>query len=95
MSIANAENIKTGTYRHYKGNEYEIIGLAKNSETLEEFVVYRALYGDYQLWIRPKAMFFETVQKDGKEIHRFEYLDSKNRFLHFLSARVRTFLRSR
>ncbi len=66
--------IRKGTYRHYKGQEYELVDVAKNSETLEEFVVYRALYGNRQLWIRPKEMFFEVVRKDGKEFPRFEYV---------------------
>lgn len=66
--------IKLGKYRHFKGNEYEVIGVASHSETLEQYVVYRALYGDYGLWIRPLAMFEETVIKDGKGIKRFEYI---------------------
>ena len=61
------QEVKMGKYRHYKGNEYEIIGLAKNSESLEEFVVYRALYGEHQLWIRPKAIFLEKIIREGKE----------------------------
>ena len=68
-----------GKYRHYKGNEYQVIGIAQHSETLEEFIVYQALYGDHQLWIRPKDMFFENILKDGQEIPRFEYVgDSKD-----------------
>lgn len=59
-------------YRHYKGKEYEVIGIAKHSETLEEFVVYKALYGKNQLWIRPKKMFFEKVIVDGENRPRFE-----------------------
>ena len=74
MNIENTKLLRIGIYRHYKGKEYELIGIAKNSETLEEFVVYRALYGDHQIWIRPKAMFFEQIQKDGKEFSRFEYV---------------------
>ncbi len=68
------DNLIIGKYRHYKGREYEIIGIGKHSETLEELVVYRALYGNHQLWIRPKDMFFEKILKDGKEILRFEYV---------------------
>ncbi len=67
-------DLRIGKYRHYKGKEYEVIGIAKHSETLEEFVVYRALYGNHQLWIRPKDMFFEKILKDGKENLRFEYV---------------------
>ena len=55
-----------GTYRHYKGNMYEVIGVAKHSETLEELVVYKALYGDGQLWVRPKEMFLEKVTYEGR-----------------------------
>ncbi|MBE7060001.1 MAG: DUF1653 domain-containing protein [Ruminococcaceae bacterium] len=66
--------IKLGRYRHFKGNEYELLGVAKHSETLEEYVIYRALYGDKGLWIRPKEMFFEKVTRDGKTFNRFEYL---------------------
>ena len=64
-----------GTYRHYKGNCYEVIGIARHSETLEEMVVYRALYGDGGLWVRPLAMFCETVVIDGREIPRFEWVE--------------------
>lgn len=64
--------MKPGIYRHYKGNEYEVIGIAKHSETLEEFVVYRALYGEGGLWIRPRQMFEEQVVVDGKIVPRFE-----------------------
>ncbi len=65
--------IKTGKYKHFKGNEYEVLGIAKHSETLEEMVVYKALYGDGGLWVRPASMWNETVEKDGKAIKRFEY----------------------
>ena len=61
-----------GTYRHYKGKEYEVIGIAQQSETLEEMVVYRALYGEGQLWVRPLRMFLETVEVDGEFVPRFE-----------------------
>ena len=57
--------IKPGRYRHFKGNEYEVIGTARHSETLEEMVVYRALYGDGGLWVRPAAMWTEQVERDG------------------------------
>lgn len=67
--------IKLGIYRHFKGNMYEVIGIAKNSETLEETVVYRALYGDDGLWVRPASMWNETVVKDGKEFKRFEFIE--------------------
>ena len=63
--------IKPGRYRHFKGNEYEVIGTARHSETLEEMVVYRALYGDGGLWVRPAAMWTETVERDGYRGPRF------------------------
>lgn len=66
--------IKIGRYRHYKGNLYEVIGIARHSETEEEYVVYRALYGDRNLWIRPKEMFIETLIVQNQEVKRFEYI---------------------
>ncbi|MBR2418180.1 MAG: DUF1653 domain-containing protein [Clostridia bacterium] len=68
------EEIKKGRYRHFKGNEYEVIGTAKHSETTEEYVVYKALYGDGGLWVRPKEMWNETVERDGKIFKRFEFI---------------------
>ena len=65
--------IKLGKYRHFKGGMYEVIALAKHSETLEEIVVYKALYGEGKVWVRPLAMWEETVFVDGKEIPRFTY----------------------
>lgn len=66
--------IKVGKYRHFKGNEYEVIGLARHSETQEELVVYRALYGERGLWVRPASMWNETVERDGKTFTRFTYV---------------------
>jgi len=66
---------KLGKYRHFKGKEYEVIGVAKHSETLEDLVVYRALYGNRDLWVRPLKMFCEEVEVDGKKIPRFRYLE--------------------
>jgi cyclomaltodextrinase len=66
--------IKPGRYRHFKGNEYEVIGVARDSETEVEFVVYRALYGERGLWIRPLAMFTEHIERDGQRRPRFEYV---------------------
>lgn len=68
-------NIKLGKYRHFKGNEYQVLYLAKHSETLEEMVVYQALYGDRGIWVRPASMWNETVIKDGKTFQRFSYID--------------------
>ena len=66
--------IKPGKYRHFKGNLYEVIGVAQHSETQEEMVVYRALYGEYGLWVRPAAMWTETVDRDGYYGPRFQYI---------------------
>lgn len=63
--------LPTGKYRHYKGNEYEVIGVATHSETQEPMVVYRPLYGEMGLWVRPLAMFLENVTIDGEEVPRF------------------------
>ncbi len=63
--------IKAGIYRHYKNNLYQVIGVARHSETEEEHVVYRPLYGDRGLWIRPSAMFDETIEIDGNQVKRF------------------------
>ena len=66
--------IQPGRYRHYKGNEYTVVGVARHSETEEELVVYLQQYGEHGLWVRPKAMFLETVEVDGQMIPRFEWL---------------------
>jgi len=68
------ESIKPGRYRHFKGKEYEVLGVARHSETEEELVVYRALYGDFGLWVRPVCMWNETVERDGKTFRRFTYI---------------------
>ena len=67
-------DIRPGRYRHFKGGEYEVIGMARHSETMEELVVYRALYGERGLWVRPAAMWTETVERDGKRFQRFVYI---------------------
>ena len=66
--------IQPGRYRHFKGNEYQVVGMARHSETLEEFVVYRALYGEGGLWVRPSHMWNETVERDGYCGPRFAYI---------------------
>jgi hypothetical protein len=66
--------IKLGTYRHFKGNTYKVVMIAKHSETLEDFVVYQALYGEKGMWIRPLAMFEEMVQVEGQAVKRFAYV---------------------
>ena len=66
--------LKLGRYEHYKGNYYEIIGVARHSETMEDLVVYRALYGERGLWVRPLTMFLEEVEVAGKKVPRFKYI---------------------
>ena len=66
--------VPPGRYRHFKGKEYEVLGVARHSETEEELVVYRALYGDFGLWVRPVSMWNETVERDGKTFRRFTYI---------------------
>ncbi len=69
------EEITIGRYRHFKGKEYEVLFLAKHSETGEEMVVYRALYGSYEIWVRPASMWLENVERDGKVFPRFTYIE--------------------
>jgi hypothetical protein len=69
--------IATGTYRHFKGNDYEVLGVARHSETEEELVVYRCLYGDHSLWVRPLAMFLEDVVVAGGVVPRFARLEGE------------------
>ena len=69
------ESIKLGKYRHFKGGEDEVIGIAKHSETQEEMVVYRALYGEGGLWVRPASMWNEQVTRNGETFSRFTYVD--------------------
>lgn len=66
--------LQPGKYKHYKGNMYELIGTAKHSETLEELVIYRALYGERELWARPSKMWDETVLVGVKKVPRFQYI---------------------
>ena len=68
------ETIKPGKYRHFKGKEYEVLFLARHSETEETMVVYRKLYDDYSLWVRPASMWNETVERDGQVMRRFTYI---------------------
>ena len=68
------EEIKLGKYRHFKGNEYEVITIAKHSETAEDYVVYKALYGDGGMWVRPASMWNETIERDGVTYKRFTYI---------------------
>ncbi len=68
-------DLKPGKYRHFKGGEYELIGIARHSETLEPMVVYRALYGEGGLWVRPAAMWTETVEKENYTGPRFVWIE--------------------
>ena len=67
--------IKPGLYRHFKGNMYRVLYTAKHSETMEDMVVYQALYGDMGIWVRPRVMFCEEIVRDGKTIVRFEFVE--------------------
>ena len=70
--MQNTEMIMPGKYRHFKGNEYEVLFVAKHTETEELMVVYRALYGDHDIWVRPASMWNEIIERDGKTFRRFE-----------------------
>ena len=69
--------LKTGKYRHFKGNCYELLGVARHSETLEPMVVYRALYGEGGLWVRPASMWTEIIHKENYHGPRFQYVDDE------------------
>ena len=71
--MMDTKEIRPGIWRHFKGNRYQVIGVAKHSETLEPMVVYRALYGEGGLWVRPASMWLETVERDGKTYQRFVF----------------------
>ena len=68
------ENIKLGIYKHYKGKEYRVLGIATHSETLEKMVVYQALYGTYGIWVRPINIWNEVVEVNGQQVKRFEFI---------------------
>jgi hypothetical protein len=68
--------LQPGRYRHYKGKDYEVIGVATHSETQEKLVVYRTLYGDFDLWVRPLAMFTESVTVEGEQVPRFRFIEA-------------------
>ena len=73
--MTTSRELAPGRYRHYKGGEYQVIGVARHSETEEELVVYRPLYGEGSLWVRPLAMFIESVERDGESVPRFAKVD--------------------
>ncbi|MGB0449526.1 MAG: DUF1653 domain-containing protein [Porticoccaceae bacterium] len=68
--------LEKGIYRHYKGNLYEVVDVARHSETEEYLVVYKTLYGDFSTWVRPLDMFQETVEVDGQQVARFAFVES-------------------
>jgi len=67
-------DVKPGKYRHFKGGEYRVLHTAFHSETLEQYIVYQALYGEQKVWIRPLSMWDETIERDGKMFKRFEFI---------------------
>lgn len=67
-------DFRPGRYRHFKGNEYELLTMAKHSETREDMVVYRALYGERGVWVRPACMWNEIIERDGKQMQRFTFI---------------------
>ncbi len=75
LSSGDTMEIKIGKYKHFKGNEYRVLGVAKHSETLEPMVVYQALYGEKGLWVRPASMWNEIVDKDGYQGPRFQFIE--------------------
>ena len=75
----NNNPISLGTYRHYKGNEYEVIGFSKHSETLEDMVIYKPLNGESGTWVRPLSMWENAIMVDGKTVKRFEYIGTSKR----------------
>ncbi len=68
------EELKPGVYRHFKGKDYRLLYVARHSETEEEMVVYQALYGERGIWVRPAAMWNETIERDGRRVRRFTYV---------------------
>ena len=71
------DKVKLGKYRHFKGNEYEVLAIAKHSETCEPLVIYRALYGEGGVWARPLSMWNKQVERDGKIYQRFTYIEEQ------------------
>ena len=76
MQRNTSKEVVPGFYRHYKGREYQVIGVANHSETMERLVVYRCCYGNYDLWVRPESMFKENVVVDGETVNRFAFIRS-------------------
>ncbi len=67
--------VKPGIYKHYKGNKYELLAIANHSETLEKMVVYKALYGEGEVWVRPLSMWDELVEVNGEQVSRFKFVE--------------------
>ncbi|MBR3816024.1 MAG: DUF1653 domain-containing protein [Clostridia bacterium] len=82
------QEIRLGRYRHFKGNEYEVVAIAKHSETTEDMVVYKALYGDGGLWVRPASMWNEMVERDGKAFKRFEFIKERLFLWNYETMRI-------
>jgi len=80
MNIASSSIVTPGIYRHYKGQDYQVLDVARHSESQEYFVVYRCLYGDYSLWVRPLGMFTETIELGGKIVPRFALVEAAGQF---------------
>ena len=78
--VENIKGIETRYFRHFKGGKYKLVAIGQDSETLMPVVIYQALYGDHQFWVRPKEMFFGTVIRDGKEIKRFEEITEEEAY---------------
>ncbi len=78
MNGSSVADLPRGKYRHYKGGEYEVLDIARHSETEELMVVYRPLYGDMDLWVRPLDMFTETVEIDGQVVQRFQFVGEQD-----------------
>lgn len=78
-------SIHKGIYQHYKGNYYEVIDVARHSETLEDMVIYRRCYGDFSLWVRPLQMFLEQIEVNGEKIHRFRFISNQPKVNNLIS----------
>ena len=78
--VENIKNIQTRYFRHFKGGKYKLVAIGQDSETLAQVVIYQALYGEHQFWVRPKDMFFGTVIRDGKEVKRFEEITEEEAY---------------
>ncbi len=78
--VENIKNIQTRYFRHFKGGKYKLVAIGQDSETLAQVVIYQALYGEHQFWVRPKDLFFGTVIRDGKEVKRFEEITEEEAY---------------